>query len=229
MGTGFTLVELLIVLTIVAILAVATVLILNPAEILKKSRDTQRMSDVGSMKSAIGLYLSTATAPILGGVLDDGCADDGTAAERNIWLSYPSDTELVTDATPPATWGDAGANAWTQVTKANAGLISGAGWIPVNLTGTSGGASISNWPLDPNSNVAAVGAVTNADRMYRYACYSSAYATAPSTFEIDANLESSYYAGSGVATNAETSDGGDNANLYEVGTNLTILPGTDTF
>ncbi|OGY58075.1 MAG: hypothetical protein A3E61_02305 [Candidatus Colwellbacteria bacterium RIFCSPHIGHO2_12_FULL_43_12] len=60
---GFTLIELLIVIGILAILASATVLILNPAQILQESRDTQRLNDLGTINSAIALYLATNTTP----------------------------------------------------------------------------------------------------------------------------------------------------------------------
>ena len=39
---GFTLLELLIVIAIIAILSVVLVIVLNPAETLRKSRDAQR-------------------------------------------------------------------------------------------------------------------------------------------------------------------------------------------
>lgn len=62
---GFTLLELLIVISIIAILSVALVFILNPAETLKKSRDVQRITDLNTLKTAIGLYLtSTSTADL---------------------------------------------------------------------------------------------------------------------------------------------------------------------
>ncbi|MBI1755394.1 prepilin-type N-terminal cleavage/methylation domain-containing protein, partial [Candidatus Azambacteria bacterium] len=54
---GFTLLELLIVITILAILTLVVILFINPVEILKKSRDVQRMSDLRTMKTAIALYL----------------------------------------------------------------------------------------------------------------------------------------------------------------------------
>ncbi len=60
---GFTLIELLIVIGILAILATAAVLVLNPAQLLAQARDSQRISDLGSVKSAIGLYLATASSP----------------------------------------------------------------------------------------------------------------------------------------------------------------------
>jgi prepilin-type N-terminal cleavage/methylation domain-containing protein len=63
---GFTLIELLIVIGILAILATAAVLVLNPAQLLAQARDSQRISDLGAIKSAIGLYLTTTDSPIVG-------------------------------------------------------------------------------------------------------------------------------------------------------------------
>lgn len=62
---GFTLLELLIVISIIAILSVALVIVLNPSEILKKSRDSQRIADLNTMKSAIGIYLTSTSVPSL--------------------------------------------------------------------------------------------------------------------------------------------------------------------
>ena len=44
--SAFTLIELLVVIAILAILAVVVVLVLNPAELLKQSRDANRLSDM---------------------------------------------------------------------------------------------------------------------------------------------------------------------------------------
>jgi prepilin-type N-terminal cleavage/methylation domain-containing protein len=65
-GRGFTLIELLIVIGILAILATTVVLVLNPAQLTAQARDVQRISDLGTLKSAIAIYLSTATSPTLG-------------------------------------------------------------------------------------------------------------------------------------------------------------------
>ena len=62
---GFTLLELLIVIAILAILAAVVILVLNPAQTLMQARDAQRLSDLSTMKSAIGLYLTTKTSPSL--------------------------------------------------------------------------------------------------------------------------------------------------------------------
>ena len=66
MKKGFTLIELLIVIGILAILATVVVLVLNPAQLLAQARDSQRMSDLGSLKNAIALYLATADSPTVG-------------------------------------------------------------------------------------------------------------------------------------------------------------------
>lgn len=66
---GFTLIELLVVVAIIGILMTAVVLAINPAEMMAKSRDSTRFSDMVSVRQAIdfavadGLELAvTATA-----------------------------------------------------------------------------------------------------------------------------------------------------------------------
>jgi len=58
---GFTLIELLVVIAILAILATVVVLVLNPAELLRQARDSNRISDLGSLHSAISLFLADVT------------------------------------------------------------------------------------------------------------------------------------------------------------------------
>jgi prepilin-type N-terminal cleavage/methylation domain-containing protein len=55
---GFTLIELLVVIAILAVLAVAVTLILNPAELVRQGRDSTRLSDIGTVHRAIGLYFA---------------------------------------------------------------------------------------------------------------------------------------------------------------------------
>lgn len=55
---GFTLIELLVVMGILGILMAVTILVINPAEYLKRARDTQRISDIGTINSAVGLALA---------------------------------------------------------------------------------------------------------------------------------------------------------------------------
>src|SRR3989337_4440134 len=71
-GAGFTLLELLIVITILAILAVIIIFVLNPAETLRKSRDVQRLSDLATLKNSIALYMTTVSSATLGSPDDTG-------------------------------------------------------------------------------------------------------------------------------------------------------------
>lgn len=240
---GFTLLELLIVITILAILAVVVIIVINPAETLRRGRDSQRLSDLSSIKSAIGLYMTDVTGPHLANGTDANCLADsaGDNTTGKIFYSLNSDTtdgEDITDDTPPATVGSqAGAggadwdalNAWViQVaTLAEEGEVDGTGWLPVDLADISSGSPLSAFPSDPTNDVSIGGstaaAVTNDGLLYRYACDMSS----PEEFEINAVMESSLFANDGD-DDKESSDGGDNAQYYEVGTSLRLLPtGTD--
>lgn len=221
---GFTLLELLIVIAILAILSVTLVLVLNPAETLRKSRDTQRMSDLAQVKTALGYYMTNTPNPFLAGVSNAACQTGndgwtGDAVTGRIYYSYPSDigglgasdiSDASLDGVVAFTLGA------TQVLSASVGLNDGNGWLPVNLTGVTGGAPISNFPIDPVNTINDITNVATSDLVYRYACNSTNL-----TFEIDARLESTEFT-SGT-TNKMDRDGGNNAGLYEVGTRLDIL------
>lgn len=60
---GFTLVELLIVIAIIAILAAIAILIVNPIELTKRSRDAARLADMTSLQQAINVAVQEAAVP----------------------------------------------------------------------------------------------------------------------------------------------------------------------
>ena len=217
---GFTLLELLIVIGILAILSAVVVFILNPAETLRKSRDAQRISDLSTVKSAMGLYLTGTVTPLLDNTAGNTTCKNGTG-DDTIYYSYPSDSPgaAITDTTLDG--GSSSVPAAGQVLAANLGKVDGTGWIKVNLAGLSAGSPISNIPIDPINTITAVGTVASTDLVYRYMCDKNDL-----TFEIDAQLESTAYTTD--PDNRLTRDGGNNSNLYETGTKLTILgTGTD--
>lgn len=79
---GFTLVEILIVVSLIAILAVVALITINPAEAQRRARDTQRIKDISSLQSIIEQYLSDnpnnftpITATSIGGTND--CSASG--------------------------------------------------------------------------------------------------------------------------------------------------------
>lgn len=59
--SGFTLVELLVVIAIVAILAAVVVLIINPLELTRRGRDAARLSDLSNLQNAINVAVQEAT------------------------------------------------------------------------------------------------------------------------------------------------------------------------
>lgn len=213
---GFTLLELLIVIAILAILSVTLVLVLNPAESMKKSRDTRRLSDLTQVKSALGIYMTTVASPNL--------AQDGVLAANQRCLLNGSTPSIYYSATfTDATV--AGGITGTNVIKSTATTTDGNGWLPVNLDAITGGSPISNFPLDPVNSVVNGGSaddgVKNDALVYRYGCNKTNL-----TFEINAKLESSAFT---TEDNMAAKDGGNNTNLYEVGTAMNILPASDDF
>ena len=98
---GFTLLELLIVIAILAVLAAATVFALNPSEMLKKARDSQRISDLSSLKSALVLFQAEVTSANIGATAcTDPEAGVDPACESNDFIGDPG--ELGTDGWIPA-------------------------------------------------------------------------------------------------------------------------------
>jgi prepilin-type N-terminal cleavage/methylation domain-containing protein len=124
---GFTLIELLVVIGILAILAVAAILVLNPAQLFAEARDSQRINDMNNLKSAIALYLSTVSSPNMGFA--------GGTCGTNYWASVAGATNVFTV---------------TGTQSSNVGTtIDGNGWVPVKLSDISGGSPLSALPTDP--------------------------------------------------------------------------------
>lgn len=201
---GFTLLELLIVISIIAILSVIVILVLNPSEMLKKARDSQRLADLNTIKTAIGLYTTGTTTPVLGiGSTSVGCGRS-PATGRYVWYSKPGVSGTV----------DSNATATSSASASDVGRVDGTGWIPINLTVLNGGSPISNWPVDPINSIASLSAPVNTDLVYRYTCDTSTM-----QFQLGARLESNAFTSDDPKAR---NDGGNNVNLYEVGTALNI-------
>lgn len=182
MKKGFTLLELLIVIAILAILATVVVLVLNPAEYLRTTRDAQRLSDLSTVRDALGLYLATTST-----------------------VSIGSSTNCYVVTIAGMTANCQGRHAGKTMTQSASQAVNGTGWVPVNFAGLQGGSPLSVLPVDP---------VNNTTYFYSYLGDST-----NAVFELNANLESAKYSNGG-AEDKESTDGGDNANIYEVGTKL---------
>jgi prepilin-type N-terminal cleavage/methylation domain-containing protein len=101
----------------------------------------------------------------------------------------------------------AGFNNYTSIAPSASVAVDGTGWLPINFTQISSGAPISVLPVDPIL-----------DLTYSYAYIPSSQLT----YELYAELESSKYSNGG-SSDRESTDGGNNPNLYEVGSD----PGLD--
>lgn len=132
---GFTLIELLIVIAIIAILATAVVLLLNPAQILAQARDSQRISDLDTLRTAISLYLSTVSVATL------------TLNNTHCYLyTFTGAGGLA------AGCGGRHAATSNQVKTSRAVNDSANAWIPIDLSGIPGGSPLSVFPVDPRNS-----------------------------------------------------------------------------
>ncbi len=162
-ASGFTLVELLVVIAIIGILAGVVLIAINPATLMQKARDTQRLQDIDNVNKALGLAL----------------------ADTEITLAATGTCATCTSATG------------TQATDGSAGWVKFT--IPTGKTGLV--KYIPTLPADPTNTAANV---------YTFASTVAAY-------ELNTVLESTDNAAK------MSTDGGDDAAVFEVGTSLVIL------
>jgi prepilin-type N-terminal cleavage/methylation domain-containing protein len=124
---GFTLIELLIVIAILAVLSTASVVVLNPAELLKQARDSQRIQNLANLVAATGIYVAQSTdSPLNLGA----CAAGGRCTFD-----------------PTATHGPFIATTCATISVAT--TVAGAGWVDVNFTTIPSGVPLAVLPLDP--------------------------------------------------------------------------------
>jgi len=123
---GFTLIELIIVIALIALLATTVILVINPVKIFQEARDSQRIADLGQMNSAMSLMLATSSSqPTLG----------PSAANCYVHKAGQNCTTRYISAT-------------TSTVSTSQG-VTGSGWVPVNLGSTP---AIPAWPIDPSNN-----------------------------------------------------------------------------
>ena len=211
---GFTLIELIIVLAIVAVLAAILITIIRPQQIFQNLRDTQRMSDLKNLANAINLYMTdmqnkgqdivlTPSGTVLtvpnGQILNQPNVGCKGGATPTIFYSTANVGGTST--------GFSGARATTTRTVATSTTENPPGWLPVPIA-TSSLVQLPSLPIDPRNSL---DASTQNSFYYTFACNLSDL-----SFELNARLE--------IKTNEMQNDGGDVNSLYEVGTNLNILP-----
>jgi prepilin-type N-terminal cleavage/methylation domain-containing protein len=128
--SGFTLIELLVVIAIIAILAVVVILTLNPAELLRQARDSNRVSDMATIKSAESLFEAdvATSSPSALGVYGTLYANSGVISNATATFDGPA----------AGNWGFAAASTLTIATSAGRTTAGGSNtWIPTNLSAIS--------------------------------------------------------------------------------------------
>ncbi len=199
---GFTLLELLIVIGIIAIVTASTIIVVNPAEYFKGSRDTQRIADLNNLHLALTVYY---TAGVANFDLDGPNYTGSCASPGKVFISTPSG--VAGPANLPSGW------TYASTTFANLRRTNGTGWMPVNLGSIPvTGSPLNTLPIDPINDI-------NQAFHYTYACATSS----PAGYEVNANLESRQF-NKGGRDDRTSRDGGDDPNVYEVGSRLTVNP-----
>lgn len=213
-GAGFTLIELIIVITILVILGIVVVMLIDPAEILAQSRDSQRISDLATIKGATQLVLASGVPSNYAAACDTVQPMTATA---KIW------TSTVT----------AGGSGYSFVSATSTrSLVDNTGWIKIDYTTPSTGRALTSLPVDPTNQYVVAG---TAGLYYRWGC---TYISGKYEYEVDAALESAKYkpgcSGATCDDKGLTDGGNSNATVsptgnndrYEVGNNLNVLPAT---
>lgn len=209
---GFTLIELIITVSILAVLIAAIVVALNPAEQLKRSRDAKRVADLDAMKTAINLYLAQATTTInLSGDTTANNRCSGGAGVATIFANTGAASSSLNSnglIAPMSVFVTSTAQA--VATSSAAQVDRASTWMPAVLGQTPGGAPLAQLPLDPTNGTGA-----NANFYYAYACKTT------NAYEFTARLESTYFTND---LDLDGTDGGNSSSTYEVGTDETIVP-----
>lgn len=130
---SFTLLELLIVIGILAVLSTALIMVIRPAEQFRKSRDSSRVSQLDSLRTALNMALMENVS---------------LGEDHTVYLSLPSNDPSCSDLSLPPL-----PNSWTYhcSNSQNFRKIDGTGWIPINFTQLVT-VNLPALPIDPLNN-----------------------------------------------------------------------------
>ena len=160
---GFTLVELIVVLAIIAALVGILIAVIKPQQIFARLRDTQRSSDLNNLSRAIEIYLT-----------------EFAQSPSSIRLARPDNTRCFGGTATTVYYSVATSGALpfggAVATGNTSTAVDGTGWLPVPLS-SSTMVQLAQLPLDPRNDYAS-------RFYYTYACKVPSY-----TYELNANLE----------------------------------------
>lgn len=191
---GFTLIELLLVIGILSILATVAVLVVNPAEYLRQSRDVRRAADLDTISKGVNLFV----------VQRPSVTELGLST--TVYISAPDTSSTCANLglqALPSPW------QYHCVTSADLRKVDGTGWLPIDFASIPTGAPFSALPVDPVNTVADA-------RYYTFTASGLKY-------ELFSVMESEKYI-LGGPNDKLSSDGGDDFTRYETGSDLVIAP-----
>jgi type II secretory pathway pseudopilin PulG len=198
MKKGFTLLEILAVIFLLMVILGLTIITINPYAYFQRARDFKRINDLKALEVAINTYINVTSTPIL--------APPGRnvgETNQSIFISVPFDKEDRRSTVISGFY-------IYQASSTNYLKIDGNGWLPVNFSSLPY-PPLTSLPIDP---------INSYSRKYFYSYVAT---TSQKAFEINANLESSIFKAGGGSDYTST-DGGDNANIFEVGNRKNLMP-----
>ena len=171
-----------------------------------KTRDLQRIQDLILLNNALNFYFQNATS-----VDPDGPNLENRGVDETmptIFVSVPTEKDKFFES---CFYYPTGKTYYIhQVSKNNFQRIDSFGWIPINFQEVSY-PGLGSLPVDPVNSL-------NSGLYYLYA-----FQRVPPQYEISAGFESPEYQKGGSQDKVST-DGGDDENRWELGTNLNIVP-----
>lgn len=177
---SFTLIELLIVIAVVAVLSVIVIVVLNPIQLLRQARDSNRLTDMNTLVKALSIYEADVSAGSLGAV-------------STVYVSVPDPAATSTAGTDCAGLGlgtPGGGFAYHCAASSTYRKTDGTGWIPVDFRQISAGSPISSLPVDPTNT-------TSTGLYYTYVTGGS--------YKLTALLESAKYQGNALTDGGTSS------------------------
>ena len=203
MKKGFTLIEILTILVGITVISGLLITLIKPGELFKCVRDSQRINDLQALSSAIQYYIISVDNPDLDGPYQNRGVYEPSST---IFISAPSDKESIPNTFVVGT----STYIINAVNSKNSKNIDGSGWLPINFSSLKL-QTINTLPVDPINSY-------NSKYFYSYVFHRGMKG-----FELNANLECNRYKKGGVEDKTST-EGGDDPDIYEVGSILTLLP-----
>ncbi len=206
---GFTLIELIVTVSILAILVTILIVAINPAEQLARARDSKRAGDLDAIRSAITLYVAQATSTVnlSGDVQVNGrCKGDTDGTDKPTIFVNTSGAPAITITNYP--YLQSAVTQGIATTSLASSTMSTVTWMPALIGASSGGSTLEKVPLDPTN-----GNGSGTTYYYVYVCDVTGGTTR--NFELNATFESTYFK---TDLDLDGLDGGSDSAKYEIGT-----------